>query len=55
MSQTNAPASSRAGAPSVGSNPTQPPVDIQQLADRVYRLFLADLSVQVRRATGERR
>ncbi len=39
----------------VASNTTEPAIDVQQLADKVYRLLLADLSVQIGRAGGERR
>lgn len=37
------------------SNTAEARVDIQQLTERVYRLFLADLQVQKRRIHGSRR
>lgn len=38
--------------PSVGNERRAPEVDVQRLADKVYKLFLADLSMQKRRASG---
>lgn len=40
----------RASSPSVGSGRSAPATDVQLLAEKVYRLFLADLNAQRRRA-----
>ncbi|GAA5514962.1 hypothetical protein Dcar01_03726 [Deinococcus carri] len=44
----------RPGGPSVGASRSAPAIDVQVLADKVYRLFLADLSLQRRRANGRK-
>ncbi|EYB69275.1 hypothetical protein DEIPH_ctg009orf0014 [Deinococcus phoenicis] len=44
----------RSGSPSVGSSHSAPAIDVALLADKVYRLFLADLSLQRRRAGGRK-
>jgi hypothetical protein len=40
--------------PSVGNERRAPEIDVQRLADKVYRLFLADLSMQQRRSSGRK-
>ncbi|WP_420595528.1 hypothetical protein [Deinococcus sp.] len=58
MSKPPAPPSAAPSAvrlPTVASNVPEVSVDVKQLADRVYRLLLNDLSLQARRNSGERK
>lgn len=51
-STSPAPAAGNTGgknSPTVASNPVTTTVDIQQLAEKVYKLMLADVSIQIRR------
>lgn len=43
------------GLKTVGSQPRAAAIDVQELSERVYRLFLADLEVQRKRLHGTRR
>ncbi len=40
--------------PAVASNASATAVDIHQLAEKVYKLMLADVSMQIRRIGGQR-
>lgn len=51
MSQPSSKPSSASG-PVVASNLPDPRVDVAALAERVYRLLLADLALQTRRQGG---
>lgn len=56
-STSPAPAATSTGgknSPSVASNTATAAVDVQQLAEKVYKLMLADVSMQIRRVGGPR-